>query len=161
MEGIIGVTYRCNAKCQMCNTWQFPTKAATEIQTTKGLKEYTKIMNAIRLQLMEFCKDLKDPFAQKRKIKIVYVGLDRAGKTSFLLAVKKKYSIHLFFMPDWFSRWLSRWATFGSCVFAMQLIHVSSVRELCQRLACSRLQSRMWSPPSEVCWKFFTLGFTR
>ena len=67
-------------------------KAATEIQTAGGIKEYKKIMNTIRLQLMEFCKDLKDPFAQKRKIKIVYVGLDKAGKTSFLLAVKKKYS---------------------------------------------------------------------
>lgn len=31
MEGIIGVTYRCNAKCYMCNTWQFPTKKADEI----------------------------------------------------------------------------------------------------------------------------------
>ncbi len=31
MEGIIGVTYRCNAKCYMCNTWQYPTKTEEEI----------------------------------------------------------------------------------------------------------------------------------
>ncbi|NVN91134.1 MAG: radical SAM protein [Desulfuromonadales bacterium] len=31
MEACIIVTYRCNAKCHMCNTWQFPTKPAEEI----------------------------------------------------------------------------------------------------------------------------------
>jgi len=67
-------------------------KAATQIQNTKMINEYQRIIDVIREQLMAFCKDLKDPFSSKRKIKIVYTGLDRAGKTSFLLAVKKKYS---------------------------------------------------------------------
>lgn len=31
MEGLIAVTYRCNAKCHMCNTWQFPSDPAEEI----------------------------------------------------------------------------------------------------------------------------------
>lgn len=31
MEGLIAVTYRCNAKCHMCNTWQFPTKMDEEL----------------------------------------------------------------------------------------------------------------------------------
>lgn len=31
MESIIGVTYRCNAKCYMCNTWKYPTKQEEEI----------------------------------------------------------------------------------------------------------------------------------
>lgn len=31
MEGLIAVTYRCNAKCHMCNTWQYPTELAEEI----------------------------------------------------------------------------------------------------------------------------------
>lgn len=31
MEALIAITYRCNAKCYMCNTWQFPTDAADEI----------------------------------------------------------------------------------------------------------------------------------
>jgi len=29
--GIIGITYRCNAKCYMCNTWKFPSKKEDEI----------------------------------------------------------------------------------------------------------------------------------
>jgi MoaA/NifB/PqqE/SkfB family radical SAM enzyme len=31
MEGIVGITYRCNAKCYMCNTWRYPTKQEEEI----------------------------------------------------------------------------------------------------------------------------------
>ncbi|HEY3418196.1 MAG TPA: radical SAM protein, partial [Armatimonadota bacterium] len=35
MQGIkfasIIVTYRCNARCHMCNTWQYPTNTAEEI----------------------------------------------------------------------------------------------------------------------------------
>ena len=31
MEGLIAVTYRCNAKCYMCNVWQYPTKPKEEI----------------------------------------------------------------------------------------------------------------------------------
>ena len=31
MEGLIAVTYRCNAHCHMCNTWQFPTEPAEEL----------------------------------------------------------------------------------------------------------------------------------
>jgi MoaA/NifB/PqqE/SkfB family radical SAM enzyme len=32
MEGIICVTYRCNARCYMCNTWKYPTKPEEEIR---------------------------------------------------------------------------------------------------------------------------------
>ena len=31
-EGIVVVTYRCNAKCHMCNTWQYPSKPEDEIK---------------------------------------------------------------------------------------------------------------------------------
>ena len=31
MEACIIVTYRCNAKCHMCNTWQFPSQPEKEI----------------------------------------------------------------------------------------------------------------------------------
>jgi len=31
MEACIIVTYRCNAKCHMCNTWRYPTKPIEEI----------------------------------------------------------------------------------------------------------------------------------
>jgi Fe-coproporphyrin III synthase len=33
MEACVITTYRCNAKCHMCNTWQFPSKPAEEIGT--------------------------------------------------------------------------------------------------------------------------------
>jgi MoaA/NifB/PqqE/SkfB family radical SAM enzyme len=32
MDGIIGLTYRCNSQCEMCYTWQFPTRKDHEIQ---------------------------------------------------------------------------------------------------------------------------------
>ncbi|NQU45339.1 radical SAM protein [bacterium] len=32
MEGIVCITYRCNAKCYMCNTWQHPSAPDQEIQ---------------------------------------------------------------------------------------------------------------------------------
>lgn len=31
MEGILVATYRCNARCHMCNTWQFPTLPEQEM----------------------------------------------------------------------------------------------------------------------------------
>ena len=31
MEAAVIVTYRCNARCHMCNTWQFPTRQEDEI----------------------------------------------------------------------------------------------------------------------------------
>lgn len=31
MEALIAVTYRCNAKCHMCNTWQHPTRLGEEL----------------------------------------------------------------------------------------------------------------------------------
>lgn len=31
MEGILVATYRCNAKCHMCNTWQFPSTPEQEM----------------------------------------------------------------------------------------------------------------------------------
>ncbi len=39
MEGLIGITYRCNAKCYMCNTWKFPTKKEEELK----LEYYEKL----------------------------------------------------------------------------------------------------------------------
>jgi Fe-coproporphyrin III synthase len=38
MEGIIGVTYRCNAKCVMCDTWRYPSMPDQEIKSEVLLK---------------------------------------------------------------------------------------------------------------------------
>ncbi len=67
-------------------------KAATKIQFKKELDEYKLVMKALREELIEFTKEIKDPFSSKRKIKVLYTGLGGAGKTSFLLGIKKKYS---------------------------------------------------------------------
>jgi Fe-coproporphyrin III synthase len=32
MDGILAVTYRCNSRCIMCNTWQFPSDRSKEIR---------------------------------------------------------------------------------------------------------------------------------
>lgn len=31
-EALIAITYKCNAKCHMCNTWQYPSKSAEELK---------------------------------------------------------------------------------------------------------------------------------
>ncbi len=67
-------------------------RTATKIQTTRDEERYETMMKQLKEELFEFTSELKDPFSSKRKIKILFTGLDRAGKTSFLLAVKKKYS---------------------------------------------------------------------
>jgi len=74
-------------------------KTATTIQEAPGLDEYRTIMNTIREELFEFTNDIKDPFSSKRRIKILYTGLDNAGKTSFLKAVKEKYSEIIKILP--------------------------------------------------------------
>lgn len=33
------VTYRCNARCQMCNTWKYPSRGEEEI----GVEVYEKL----------------------------------------------------------------------------------------------------------------------
>ncbi len=33
MDGILAVTYRCNSRCLMCNTWQFPSDKTREIRS--------------------------------------------------------------------------------------------------------------------------------
>ncbi|WP_210772198.1 radical SAM protein [Pseudodesulfovibrio sp. zrk46] len=33
-EALLAVTYKCNAKCHMCNTWQYPTKNSEEVSPT-------------------------------------------------------------------------------------------------------------------------------
>lgn len=37
-EALLAITYKCNAKCHMCNTWQFPTKNSEEV-TAKDLEK--------------------------------------------------------------------------------------------------------------------------
>ncbi len=66
--------------------------AASKVQLAKSLEENEVIIKELRGKLLEFTSEIKDPFSLKRQIKILMTGLDRAGKTSFLLAVEKRYS---------------------------------------------------------------------
>lgn len=67
-------------------------KSASNVQLAKSLEENQKIMDELKEELFNFTSDIKDPFSLKRQIKILMTGLDRAGKTSFLHAVKQRYS---------------------------------------------------------------------
>ena len=67
-------------------------KAATQIQDVKEFNDQKQIMDDLREELFEFTKELKDPFSPKRQIKIILTGLDKAGKSSFLFGIRKRYS---------------------------------------------------------------------
>jgi len=67
-------------------------KAATLIQINRDRSEQEAIMEEIREELFEFALDIKDPFSTKRQIKVLLTGLDKAGKTSFMYGIRKKYS---------------------------------------------------------------------
>jgi len=67
-------------------------KSASKVQLAKTLEENQKIMDDLKEELFIFTSEIKDPFSLKRQIKILMTGLDRAGKTSFLHAVKQRYS---------------------------------------------------------------------
>jgi len=67
-------------------------KSASKVQLAKTLEENQIIMDDLKEELFIFTSEIKDPFSLKRQIKILMTGLDRAGKTSFLHAVKQRYS---------------------------------------------------------------------
>ncbi|NHJ25591.1 MAG: hypothetical protein EAX89_13490, partial [Candidatus Lokiarchaeota archaeon] len=66
--------------------------SASKIQTSKSFDEDQDIMTELKDELFDFTKEIRDPFSFKKQIKILFAGLDQAGKSSFLLAVKKRYS---------------------------------------------------------------------
>ena len=67
-------------------------KSASKVQLAKTLEENQTIMDELKEVLFNFTSEIKDPFSLKRQIKILMTGLDRAGKTSFLHAIKQRYS---------------------------------------------------------------------
>jgi small GTP-binding protein len=66
--------------------------AASKIEAPNTLEENKLIIDDLKQKLLEFSSEVKDPLSIKRQLKILFTGLDRAGKTSFLLAIKKRYS---------------------------------------------------------------------
>jgi Ras-related GTP-binding protein A/B len=51
-----------------------------------------EIMRDLLSQLQNFTNNINAPVSSVRKIKILFTGLDASGKTSFLRAIKQKYS---------------------------------------------------------------------
>jgi len=61
MEAAIIVTYRCNARCHMCNTWKYPTKPEEEI-TVEHMEKLPNGLGAINITGGELFlrKDIED-----------------------------------------------------------------------------------------------------
>lgn len=73
--------------------------AATKIQQTQDHEKYEQYIDSLREELLDFVDKIESPFSFKRKVKVVFAGLDQAGKSSFLLGVKKQFSEIIKQMP--------------------------------------------------------------
>ncbi len=111
-------------------------KSASLIQTAKDTQEMQNILNSLHLQLLDFTKDIKHPFSQKRRIKILFAGLDNSGKSSFDLGIQKKYSEIIKILPtkgvsreniDLFGTQIIRWELGGQKKYRDQYLKESEV----------------------------------
>ena len=111
-------------------------KSASQIQNAKDSNEMKNILDSLRMQLLNFIKDLKHPFSQTRQIKILFAGLDRSGKSSFVLGIEKKYSEIIKVLPtkgvsreisELFGAQLIRWELGGQKSYRDQYLKESEV----------------------------------
>lgn len=67
-------------------------RTAAKLNARQSENEIKEIMETLKKELEDF--DESDPVGQKltREIKMVFTGLDKSGKTSFLKGVEQKYS---------------------------------------------------------------------
>lgn len=72
---------------------------ATKIQETSDHDKYQGYIESLKEELIEFVEKIESPFSYKRKVKVVFAGLDKAGKSSFLSGVKKQFSEIIKQMP--------------------------------------------------------------
>jgi len=72
MEACLIVTYRCNAKCKMCNTWQFPSIPEEEIDSS--------IVNKLPSGLKFINITGGEPFLREDLQEIVKVALTKAER---------------------------------------------------------------------------------
>jgi len=72
MEACLIVTYRCNAKCYMCNTWQHPTKKGEEFsaELVRKIPEGLKFINITG----------GEPFLREDLAEIVDAALDKTQR---------------------------------------------------------------------------------
>jgi len=72
LEALVAITYRCNAKCYMCNTWQYPSKVSEEI-SIKDIEKLPSNLSFINITGGE-------PFIRKDIQEIVYVLKKKAKR---------------------------------------------------------------------------------
>lgn len=91
-EALIAVTYKCNARCHMCNTWQFPTKTGEEI----GARDLERLPGGYRFANLTG----GEPFLREDIDELVEVVLGKTGRlvissngyyTDKILALAEKY----------------------------------------------------------------------
>jgi len=111
-------------------------KSASQIQIAKDTQEMQNILDSLHLQLLDFAKDIKHPFSQTRRIKILFAGLDDSGKSSFVLGIQKKYSEIIKILPtkgvsretiDLFGTQIIRWELGGQQKYREQYVKESEV----------------------------------
>jgi len=71
MDGILAVTYRCNCKCVMCNTWEFPSDKAKEIVAS----DLVSLPQMVRLNITG-----GEPFIKEDLGEILYVMKTKAKR---------------------------------------------------------------------------------
>lgn len=91
MEGIFIVTYRCNARCHMCNIWQYPTNPEEELEP----KYYEKVPHVKFLNITG-----GEPFLRDDLEEILRIGRTKADRicistngyfTEKVVALAKKF----------------------------------------------------------------------
>ena len=92
MDGLIAITYRCNARCKMCHIWQHPSKPSEEI-TPKDLE---KIPNGLRFVNITggepFVRDDVGDFIEVLRKKAGRIVISTNGFfTDKILDIAKKY----------------------------------------------------------------------
>ncbi|MBZ4664628.1 MAG: putative radical domain iron-sulfur cluster-binding oxidoreductase [Caloramator sp.] len=92
MEALIAVTYKCNAKCYMCNTWQFPSKSEEEI-TAQDIEKIPSSLKFANITGGEpfLRKDIEDVIAIVLKKTKRLVVSTNGYFTERIVDVAKKY----------------------------------------------------------------------
>ncbi len=70
----------------------FFAESAQEINKDSSKPELQSLMDALLEKISTYIQNIKKPIESSRNIKILFTGLDSSGKTSFLRAIKQKYS---------------------------------------------------------------------
>ncbi|MBN1254716.1 MAG: radical SAM protein [Deltaproteobacteria bacterium] len=93
MDALIAITYRCNARCQMCSIWRYPTKPSEEIQP-KHLRSIPAGLRFANITGGEpFVRDDVEEFLKVLKEKVKRIVISTNGYfTDKIMRLAKKHS---------------------------------------------------------------------